>query len=398
MIVGYQRFAVILTSSLLLAAGIEAIARAGVNAARTPAGRAIRAGFLGRPTRLYTYYASLPYYTSQSWTSRYWEEHAAADRKRYSPYVLWRTRRFDGELLKVDDDGIRFTPDARCAPGARKVFVFGGSVMWGYGSPDRATIPAYLQKYLQPASDQPVCVVNYAEQAYVSTQNIIQLTRLLEAGNVPAMVIFYDGVNDVLAARWSGRPMIHQAYNEVAEGLERTGHPFEMWVSNLQVVALSRLALSGLLGTRDVNPATLVPNFGTDQLAQSVVDAYLNDRRIVKALAEAYGFEYHFFWQPNILLGQKRLTREEQEMVNGGLDWAMRFDRPLVDLFKGTYRRIQKAAARDEHLHYLGNIFDAHEEQVWMDTWAHILPPANAVVAKEIARVVEPSGFAASPH
>jgi hypothetical protein len=238
--------------------------------------------------------------------------------------------------------------------------------------------------------------VNYAEHAYVSTQNIIELTRLLEAGNVPAMVIFYDGVNDVLAARWSGRPMIHQAYNEVAEGFEGTRHPLETWIRQLNSVILTRMALSGLVGAGDVNPARPVPNMGTDQLAQTVADAYLNDSRIVKALAEAYGFEYHFFWQPNMLLGHKRLTREEQEMVNGGLDWVMRFDRPLVDLFKGTYRRIQAAAERDEHLHYLGSIFDAHKEQIWMDTWGHILPPANEIVAKEIAHVVAPRGFAAS--
>lgn len=392
----YERCAVILLGTVLLAFGVEAIASAGMYAAKTTVGRAIRARFLGRPTLLYAYYRSLPYYASQSWTDRYWREHEAAGKKRYSPYVLWRTPRFKGDLLNVDENGIRFTPGVNCVPGARKVFMFGGSVMWGYGSPDWATIPAYFQKYLQSASAQPVCVVNYAEHAYVSTQNIIELTRLLEAGNVPAMVIFYDGVNDVLAAKMSSKAMIHQFYSDIAESLEGSRHPFETWIRQLNSVTVMRMAVSGLVDTGGVNPATPIPRMSADQLGQTVVDAYLNDRRIVQALAEAYGFDYHFFWQPNILLGQKRLTREEQAMVSGGLDWVFKLDPTLIDLFRGTYRRVQEAADRDEHLHYLGNIFDDRDDQIWIDTWGHVVPPANEVAAREMAHVVAQSSFAAS--
>lgn len=52
--------------------------------------------------------------------------------------------------------------------------------------------------------------MNYGENAYVSTQGLIHLILLLESGDVPDMVIFYDGVNDILAASQSWMPIVHQ--------------------------------------------------------------------------------------------------------------------------------------------------------------------------------------------
>lgn len=392
----YERCAIVLMGTVLLALGVEAIATAGVYAAKTTVGRAIRSRFLGRPTQLYDHYSSLPYYRSQSWTERYWQEHDAALGKRYSPYVLWRTSPFNGALVKVDENGIRYTPGVNCGPGARKIFVFGGSVMWGWGAPDWGTIPAYLQMYLQSASEQPVCVVNYAEHAYVSTQSIIELTRLLEAGNVPAMAIFYDGINDVLAARWSNRAMIHQAYDDIAERLEETRSPLQRWARQLNSVTVMAMALSRLHETDNVNTGSPGSGPSPDDLSRAVADAYLNDRRIVKALAEAYGFEYHSFWQPHILVGKKRLTREEQAMVAGGLEWVLELDRTLVELIEGTYHRVEEAAAGDAHLHYFGNLFDDRSDQIWTDTWGHVVPPANEITAQAIAQLLAGGDVTAS--
>jgi hypothetical protein len=68
------------------------------------------------------------------------------------------------------------------------------------GAPDWGTIPAYLQEELEERFNGAVCVVNYGEDGFASTQEVILLLIELQRGNVPDAVIFYDGVNDVTAA------------------------------------------------------------------------------------------------------------------------------------------------------------------------------------------------------
>ena len=90
--------------------------------------------------------------------------------------------------------------------------------MWGYGSPDWGTIPAYLQARLNE-EDSNACVVNLADVAYNSTQEVIQLLLELQSGNVPDMVIFYDGVNDISSARITGEATQHLYFDQIDEAV-----------------------------------------------------------------------------------------------------------------------------------------------------------------------------------
>jgi hypothetical protein len=113
----------------------------------------------------------------------------------------------------------------------------------GMGAPDWGTIPAYLQKHLQAISREPICIVNFAENAYVSTQNMIELILLLEAGSIPDVVIFYDGVNEVLAANQSGRAMLHQNYSDISARFEDAQHPLLKWFRQLNSITLMQLTI-----------------------------------------------------------------------------------------------------------------------------------------------------------
>jgi lysophospholipase L1-like esterase len=390
--IAYRVTAIIVLNVIVLLVLAESTATVLLRIARSPIGTAIHAGATGRPADLVGHYASLPYYTAQTWTRRYWQEHEAALAKDYHPYVIWRSPAFDGALLTIEPPGVRHTPGAECVPGAPRVFLFGGSAMWGWGAPDWETIPAHLQRILRSESGGPVCLVNYAENAYVSTQSLIQLLLLIEAGDVPDAVIFYDGVNDVLAARQSGRAIVHQNLAEIAARVRGGRHPLLEWLSGWNVVTVMQ-HLEADRGLRAHGAAQISPGAEVDRLAQSVTNAYLSAYRIVGALAELHGFEYEFFWQPHLLVGAKPLTPEEERMKNGGLDWILRLDPALRRLFEETYAGIAAAAAEDEHLHYLGDIFDRESAQIWIDTWGHVTPAGNALVAKAIADTVTRHGF-----
>jgi hypothetical protein len=212
----YRATAIMLLNTLLLLVGLELAATAVLTIAMLPTTKGLLAHITGKPNDLVAHYLALPYYAEQDWSSRYWPEHQLALKKNYHPYVIWRSPAFTGVMLNIDQDGVRKTPGSECRPSdAYKVFVFGGSAMWGWGVPDWGTIPAYLQTELQATHDEPVCVVNFGENAYVSTQSLIQLQLLLESGNVPDVIIFYDGVNEVLAASQTGQPILHQNFAEI---------------------------------------------------------------------------------------------------------------------------------------------------------------------------------------
>lgn len=383
----YPKVAIIFLNTLLLFLVLEFVSSMIISIVTLPVTKGFLAQITGKPNDFVAHhYLTLPYYTEQDWASGYWQEHRLALKKTYYPYVLWRSPPFTGETLNIDQDGIRQTPGAECVPEAYKVFILGGSAMWGWGAPDWGTIPAYLQAELQAIHAEPVCVVNLAENAYVSTQSLIQLQLELGKGNVPDAVIFYDGVNEVLAANQTGQPILHQNFREIATRFENAQPLFSRWFQNLNSFQLFQMFLSQIGVHRDTNNTHFT--FDSDHLVNAIVQAYLCNLKSVSALAETYQFDYYFFWQPYILIGNKPLTSEEQRMLTS-LSWVLDMNPVLINLFKTTYERIEIEALNSEHLYSLAYAFDEVKTQLWIDTWGHVTPVGNRQIAQKILAIIE---------
>ena len=75
--------------------------------------------------------------------------------------------------------------------------------MWGEGARDGYTIASWLQRFLDqtPYHTQ---ITNFGQEGYVSTQEMIVLFEQLQKGNIPDIVIFYDGFNDAGSAMCNG--------------------------------------------------------------------------------------------------------------------------------------------------------------------------------------------------
>jgi hypothetical protein len=330
------------------------------------------------------------YYASKGWAAQYWHEFRLSRQERYYPYVGWRRGPFKGKTINIDQRGIRLTPGADCSANSYKVFAFGGSTMWGTGAPDWGTIPAYLQIGFHALTTKPVCVVNFGESAYVSTQSVIELLRQLQLGNVPDMVLFYDGVNDVYAAYQSGQAGVHQNLDQIVSKLEgrRPGgghrlHQFIEWLQGSYSFALFK-NLSAAVRAKPQHSKELV-TYETLQvdraiLSDSVARVYLADYRIVSALAQKYGFKFQFFWQPIISIGEKHLTDEEQAIKSS-------MDPALVALYDSVYRIIEQSFAQYENLYYMGQIFDQRKSGVWIDE-VHVTPEGNEIVAEKMLSIV----------
>ncbi len=324
-----------------------------------------------------------------SWPDRiaYWTEFNNAWGEHFEPYFHWRRNAFSGTYINVDDEGVRVTPKPEAAKGGKKVFMFGGSTMWGTGAPDDKTIPALLQALLGPGYD----VYNYGETAYVSTQELNYLLYQLARGHVPDIVIFYDGVNDGYAGAYS--PAIprdpHNLRLRNAEDRNLFLEVFEK--SNYKRLSdfigrlIRRLSRPSDPSRRHQDwDAQIAPAIARN--SQGVVDTYEANIKQIKALAREYGFEAYFFWQPNLFsLTRTTLNAYEQDVIDASSQVLIESQRQVYEAAKRRFSNRE-----GEHIYFLGNLFDHVDEPIYID-WHHVGPNGNARLARAMYDAIRPS-------
>jgi hypothetical protein len=386
---GYKALALLVLNAVVLYAGFELVAAAGFKIQSLVARPREELVGEGKPREKVSYYAS------QNWAKRYWYEHRLSGRMRYYPYVGWRRAPFKGQTITIDQDGIRSTPGADCSAGSFKVFAFGESSMWGTGAPDWGTIPAYLQKRLEQIRRGPVCVMNFAESAYVSTQDVIMLLLQLRSGNIPDLVLFYGIEGDIAAGYQSGRAGVPANLDDIGARFEGRRPP--PTVADLLRATYAYSLIGQLVGKLTITPrqAAQLPSNGPPHrsidlatLGDRIAQDYLGTYRVVDALAQRYGFKYVFFLQPSLILGNKPLTPEEQ-----GMKREVDSDPRLESLVKSVYRVIEGESRRYRNIHSLIHVFDDCDDLLWIDA-GHVTPVGNELVAQRMLEVAHAASLA----
>lgn len=316
--------------------------------------------------------ANLSYYQNAEWGTTHWQEFGSLSGV-YFPYILWRRDTYAGETITVDNNYRRIVPNTQCdEENPYTVYMFGGSTMWGTGAPDWGTIPAYLQTLLDEQLDTPVCIINYADTAYVSTQELLLLILELQSGQAPNLVIFYDGINDAINSNIAQQPAIHARLDLIDSQLANDLPTFQSNTIRL---------LSQFINIQN-NTTNLATDyeigFDASTLSEEIALTYLSNYQTVQQLADLHDFDFAFFMQPLVFIGDKLLTEEEQllmaeltrfgdtqNIVNDLYDYGEDFDRENTNLFS------------------LSDIFD-EETQVLYADFMHLVPEGNEIVAREI--------------
>jgi len=324
------------------------------------------------------------------WTAEYYEEGRRL-KAQWWPFVYWRIRPFRGRYINVGANGLRVTPAPELPPaggGAAplRVLLFGGSTMWGVGARDEGTIPAALWRDLA-AAGVGAEVFNMGMLGYVSRQEGIALLLELTQGEVPDVVVFYDGINDVDAVVQGEHPgtplneahrreefnLVHIDRGPEVDRLFVMRHFGRSGLLRLSRAILRRVA-PGKIGPRaPVAP----PPADVDSLADAIADAYMANVRWIAELGRAYGFRTRFYWQPAVFTKASRTPFEELQYKAAA---AHR------ELFLKTRARV--AARADEvagaRVVDLGDLFGDSEAPVYVD-WMHMAERGNAAVAERIA-------------
>lgn len=314
----------------------------------------------------------------------------------YAPFVVWRSNpALNSDSVTVTAEGFRITPGASLDTDAYKVFLLGGSAMWGTNVSDSGTIGAYLQASLSEYMQRPVAVSNMAQTAHSSTQEVIELMLQLRSGNVPDFVIYYDGFNDVWGAYEAGRAGTHHSEGPISARVEGRPEAFNVHppLEALLMESNTWLLVTSLHNRMSDRESELqrIETYHTkgidpDSLAADVVETYLGNCGIVEALAAQYGFECLFVWQPSVWFGEKTLTESELDIYEGGYEFFLAGGDPAFKvLYTATYGLFDEVAV--DSLHYLSfaRIFDSVEETVYNDySGVHVEPWANEIIAEEL--------------
>ncbi len=209
----------------------------------------------------------------------------------YQPFTDFRERPFRGKFVNVDPAGFRFSKDQAPwppRPQAINVFIFGGSTTFGAGLPDDQTIASCLQELaIADHHARPVAVYNFAVPAYFSSQELILFQQLLNAGFVPHVAVFIDGLNDFLFAE--GQPLLAVRLRNFMAGKSES----LTWADVPMVQAAQRLSARW-----GAPPPQKAIHYDDPGLLQSVVDRYLANKRMIELIANGFGVRTVFVWQP----------------------------------------------------------------------------------------------------
>jgi lysophospholipase L1-like esterase len=283
--------------------------------------------------------------------------------------------------LNIGPDGVRRTCFNSDDPRAKRVWVFGGSTVWGTGSPDCETLPSHLSQLLNMSG--PHIVTNYGEGGYVSTQALIRFLTLLRNGDRPDVAIFYGGFNDVWTAIYA-RAGTHQDEPRMRAALEASH--WQRAVAGFRTVIdrdyLTLYYSLRLFGVRAGEPQdSWIPATEADSAGEVVkaVDLYLENTRITEALANSYGIEVHSYWQPNVA-DKTPLSDVEAAQVKT-------LAPVLVSAFQSAGRIIDERGVSYGVVNLQRALRDA--PRTLFTDYAHISGSGNRVIASRIARDIQ---------
>jgi len=335
-------------------------------------------------------------YSDTEWASKYYKEIEEVEKGRtlrWQPYVYWRRTPRRGQYINIGSDGLRKTINVSISEGASppiKVFMFGGSTMWGLGAGDDSTIPSI---FAEEAKNKGMnCeVVNFGQYAYVSTQEVIELMLQLQKGNIPDIVIFYDGVNDTFSGFQLSVPGLpHDEIRREKEFclLERKELQTLAVQSAIRQLSTMRF-LHGVLQKSGLRPDNFQPvpleyeKAVADKgaLAHAVAETYLNNIKLVQTLSRSYGFTSLFYWQP-VIYTKQHLTEYERQSLDLDVHYP-----GMKEFYLDTYAALRKSSAeldKSGAFHDISSIFSEVHEPIFVD-FNHMGGKGNSFIARRMA-------------
>lgn len=301
----------------------------------------------------------------------------------WAPYVHFKLKEFKGKHYTINSNGIRRTTNFNLQDNNTpiKIFCFGGSTLLGTGARDAYTIPSRLSNYIhENFPKRSFEVKNFGCHGYNRSIENVQLQLELLAGRIPDIVIFYDGVNEIISAqenRKVGYPT--NAANRQKEF--KTAFSYSKKIGLLYSSSKIKRLVTYL--QRKVFKTIPMEVSNPHILSEGVAQHYIKSLKITRALGNQYDFKIYNFLQPVIYM-DKPLTEHEEIMVkdNGHFE----------KVYRNSYKNIleNKELRKDSTFLDISNLFIEDPHTIYTD-FCHIAERGNDSIAKKIFKIIQPS-------
>lgn len=327
------------------------------------------------------------YFRDIEWGAAYLKElvEVFAEAK-YVPFVEWQSNEHKGYYINIDQEGIRKTWNHKNIDkhSSKKIYIFGGSTIWGECARDFYTIPSHLAKILNMNGKNNFIVYNYGERAYVFKQEIIRLFLLLREGNRPDYVIFYDGSNDVYSAYQSGIPGTILDMTRIQQKLQSNSlqsilNTVTYMFQNRCYIYRAIYRLYGMLSNKNIQDS--LSSYDENRikiLSAEIVRDYSSSMQILDQLARAYNFRYICLWQP-VIFTEKMVNQ------NDALGELRINDQSLAKLYQYTNNLLKEKFLLN--FYNLSDALSGRTERVYVD-FVHLTEGGNEVMAKRISDIL----------
>jgi len=329
-------------------------------------------------------------YNDFNWAEKHYKEFDMLETC-YKDFYVWRRCDFRGQTININN-GIRntknFSNKAEKFIKFDQVSFFGGSTMWGTGVSDDTTLPSIFASQTNSRS------LNYGESGYIAIQELLLLQNLLIEKKLKKnnLIIFYDGINEVLArCRKDYNGLVTAQYDRINNILEKNkveDNKYSFRKLFLQVEMFLTAILKRINGTpsknisNNFNQINLTDVYDCDenkQKAEKVAKQLIHIWKMADKIIELQEDKIIKILQPVAYIGNPKIKY---------LSLTSTYHSEQAKQYLVVYPLIKKIAEEQNVKYYdLTDIYDECDD-CYVDQF-HVGPKAHKLLSKEIVNIIE---------
>lgn len=297
-------------------------------------------------------------------------------------FIHYRLSEFKGTYTNINKEGHRKTKNfnqQKDTTNRIKIFCFGGSTMFSVGARDEYTIPSELSKLIYKSfPNLNIEITNFGCHGYTRNVENIQLQQQLLKNNVPDIVIFYDGVNEVYAAYQNNK-----AGTIAGESMNKINSPNKVSFldkarSLIKPRNIYRFVNSQSAKFVKPNPYTIT---NPEKLALDVASYYAENVKLSQAYASYYNFTVFNFLQP-VIYSKKKLEKSEKIFAKR--------HKYYKKLYQDSYKAIASDSTMIESSNFsdISQVFNDVDRTIYTD-YCHTGEYGNTLVALELFKEIK---------
>lgn len=304
--------------------------------------------------------ASTPALVDEEWAADYFNELREASHN-WEPLLGMLRQDYEGRYINIADRARKTYSAEEVGGEATVVYFFGGSTTWGTGQRDLYTIPSNVAR-LAEKDGVEIRVSNYGQGGWVIWQQLSLMLQLLAEGKIPDLAVFYNGHNDVgqqvqeltTVPSYPRAALLKQKVEAVST-IDGTIADLTDYYRKYSILHHLVVRIAGKPSGSVRAPAPALAS----ARASNAVTLHNEAVELIERLAESYGFEAVFIWQPDAYTteggdAERFATQDREGFGNAYRDATELVGAPVINLADSLNGVTDAVFFDDVHTNELG--------------------------------------------